>query len=171
MLNIDCYPEGYSEHINIKIPDTLERLYFRGDIEYFDKFPIHLKTLDIYIDKYAYGYSSKLDEIEYYKLLEHKIPLDLNELIIQSDCDFNYNMDLLINIISKLKSLKLLIIKINEEEYFNDFEIKFREKLSMMMLNYEFIKIYLTVDATFGSENSYYNNIMTLKYGYCDCEC
>lgn len=174
VLNIDSYPVSYSEYNNIKIPDTLERLYFRGDIEYFDTFPTHLKTLDIYIHKNAYDYSSKLDEIRYYNLLEQKIPSDLNELIIQSYCDFNYNMDLLINIISKLKSLKLLIININEDEFMNDFEKTFREKLSTLVLNFEFIKIYFPVDASSGGTDaiscySYYDNLMTIKNGYCEC--
>ena len=170
VLNIGSYPVKYSEHNNIKIPDTLERLYFSGDIEYFDTFPTHLKTLDIYIHKDFYDCSSKLDEKKYYKLLAQKIPLNLNELIIQSYYDFN--MNLLINIISKLNSLKLLIININGDEFINDFEKKFRKKLSTLVLNYEFIKIYFIIDTTHNNNNysySYYDNFMAIKYGHCNC--
>jgi hypothetical protein len=186
-LETETIANRYSEFINITIPDTLERLRFRDNTEYLKvllsatssikSLDIQLNTVDaVMIDETdETNESAKLYEFE---LLEKIIPLNLEELIINSGCakgfganpselfpSSNYPMDLLINIISKLHSLKLLIIQINEDELINDFESIFREKLSSIHPNYESLKIYIIADLGDG----FHDNIMASKCGYCEC--
>lgn len=194
-LDIETIANRYSEFINITIPDTLERLRFRGNTEYLKvllspmssiksldiQLNIKLENIDFNVAGVDAGMIDETDEsatLYEFELLDKIIPLNLEELIINSGCpkgfaahpselfsSSNYPMDLLINIISKLHSLKLLIIQINEGELINDFESIFREKLSSILPNYESLKIYIIADLGDG----FHNNIMASKYGYCEC--
>jgi hypothetical protein len=159
---------------HIIIPDTLERLQIMGhNNDVFDKLPKHLKTLQISIDSINLN---KLYEI---------IPLNLEELIIEKfgiihknwNSNYNYqhhmefNINLLVSIISKLKKLKLLIIEHDITSAYEDFENKLRESIKHVLPEKDStLNKYFTVFESY-NHNSVFNNSMTLIHGYCECYC
>jgi hypothetical protein len=74
-------------------------------------------------------------------------------------------MDIVIDIIISLKSLNLIIIHINTDEFINDFETIFRTKLSSRIPNYHNLKLYINADIS----DDFYKNKIALQYGYCEC--
>jgi hypothetical protein len=159
---------------HIIIPDTLERLQIMGhNNDVFDKLPKHLKSLQISIDSINLN---KLYEI---------IPLNLEELIIEKfgiihknwNSNYNYqhhmefNINLLVSIISKLKKLKLLIIEHDITSAYEDFENKLRESIKHVLPEKDStLNKYFTVFESY-NHNSVFNNSMTLIHGYCECYC
>jgi len=123
--------------IDITMPDTLERLSYFGNNTYLKGLPSHLKTLEITITDLNF--------------INANIPLTLEELIIKEEgltVGESYNIDTLIDMISKLSSLKLLIIGIGNDEILNNFEREFRTRLSQTMPTYSSIKIYFLLNIT-----------------------
>jgi hypothetical protein len=124
-----------SEHIHITIPNTLERLFYIGNLEYLQSFPNSLKALEIVISDFAL----------FYKMINKLI--NIEELIITLP-DSNYPIHSLFNIIKSLTSLKLLIININYNEFINGIEHTLRKKLSSIpnIFNISNIDIYFRIN-------------------------
>jgi len=139
----------------------LERLIYFGKTDFIKTFPSHLKTLKITITNFEF--------------LRDNIPLGLEELNIDNQIkDFippithrykPYDIELLVDTISKLNSLKLLIINISEGDVINDFEMRFYDALALKMPTYKSINIFFVINIG----DYILNNINSLKYGYCDC--
>lgn len=147
--------------IDLTIPDTLERLIYFGQTKFLKKLPSHLKTLKTTVTDFEF--------------LRDNIPLGLEELDIDNQTNdytppiaYRYkpnDVELLVDTISKLKSLKLLIINISEGDVMTDFETRFYDALSQKMPTYKSINIFFVINI----RDNILNNINSLKYGYCDC--
>jgi hypothetical protein len=147
--------------IELTIPDTLERLIYFGQTKFLKKLPSHLKTLKTTVTDFEF--------------LRDNIPLGLEELDINNQIkDYSppityryksYDIDLLVDTISKLNLLKFLIINISEGDVINNFETRFNDALAQKMPTYKSINIFFVINI----RDNILNNINSLKYGYCDC--
>jgi hypothetical protein len=139
--------------IDITIPDTLERLIYFGNTNFLKTFPSHLKTLQITITNFEF--------------IHDNIPLGLEELSIRIPITDTYDIDLLVDIISRLNSLKILIINITEIEILSNFETNLKDKLATRIPTYKLksIKMYFPINI---SDNAF-SCIDTLKNKYCMC--